>query len=232
MSTQQKPITTLYMLMSLDGKISTGSSDELDFDKDLPKIDGVKDGLHQYYDIEKTTDVVSFNTGRVMAKIGVNERTDKPSKMPVTFVIVDKKPHLTENGVKYLIDWTQKLILVTTNDSHPALSIQNDTLQVVQYDKEVDFNDLFNRLSNEFEVEQMTIQSGGEMNANLIREGLVDYISVVVAPIIVGGRDTSTLVDGESLTKLSELNKLRPLELVSYKQLDESYLHLQYKVLN
>ena len=37
-----RPITTLFMLESLDGKISTGNSDNLDVDKDFPKIDGVK----------------------------------------------------------------------------------------------------------------------------------------------------------------------------------------------
>ncbi|WP_020072972.1 hypothetical protein [Faecalispora sporosphaeroides] len=41
-----KPITTLFMLMSVDGKISTGTSDELDVDKDFPKITGVAEGLH------------------------------------------------------------------------------------------------------------------------------------------------------------------------------------------
>lgn len=35
-----RPITTLFMLMSVDGKISTGSTDELDVDRDFPKIDG------------------------------------------------------------------------------------------------------------------------------------------------------------------------------------------------
>lgn len=35
-----RPITTLFMLMSVDGKISTGSMDELDVDRDFPKIDG------------------------------------------------------------------------------------------------------------------------------------------------------------------------------------------------
>lgn len=30
-----RPITTLFMLMSVDGKISTGSSDELDVDRDF-----------------------------------------------------------------------------------------------------------------------------------------------------------------------------------------------------
>ena len=68
-----RPITTLFMLMSVDGKISTGSSDELDVDKDFPKIVGVMEGLHQYYEIERSTDLWSFNTGRVQVKMGVNE---------------------------------------------------------------------------------------------------------------------------------------------------------------
>lgn len=43
-----RPITTLFMLMSVDGKISTGATDDLDVDKDFPKIAGVSEGLHQY----------------------------------------------------------------------------------------------------------------------------------------------------------------------------------------
>ncbi len=52
-----RPITTLYMLMSVDGKISTGAVDSLDMDSDLPTLDGVREGLHQYYEIEQTTDL-------------------------------------------------------------------------------------------------------------------------------------------------------------------------------
>lgn len=37
-----RPIVTMFMLMSLDGKISTGVANALDFDSDLPKIPGVK----------------------------------------------------------------------------------------------------------------------------------------------------------------------------------------------
>ena len=35
-----RAIKTLFMLMSVDGKISTGASDNLDVDKDFPKIKG------------------------------------------------------------------------------------------------------------------------------------------------------------------------------------------------
>ena len=64
----ERPVTTLFMLMSVDGKISTGSTDNMDVDKDFPKIDGLKEGLHQYYELEQETDLWSFNTGRVQEK--------------------------------------------------------------------------------------------------------------------------------------------------------------------
>lgn len=75
----ERPVTTLFMLMSVDGKISTGATDELDVDKDFPKISGTKEGLHQYYKIEQTTDLWSLNSGRVQAKMGVNEKPFQPS---------------------------------------------------------------------------------------------------------------------------------------------------------
>ena len=70
-----RPITTLFMLMSLDGKISPGASDDLDVDKDFPKIDGLKEGLPQYYEIEQTTDLWSFNTGRVQFIFAENPKS-------------------------------------------------------------------------------------------------------------------------------------------------------------
>ena len=36
---------TLFILESLDGKISTGSVDSLDVDQDFKRIHGVKEGL-------------------------------------------------------------------------------------------------------------------------------------------------------------------------------------------
>jgi 2,5-diamino-6-(ribosylamino)-4(3H)-pyrimidinone 5'-phosphate reductase len=52
----KRPETTLFMLTSVDGKISTGDRDIMDVDKDFPTITGLKEGLQQYYDLEKQTD--------------------------------------------------------------------------------------------------------------------------------------------------------------------------------
>lgn len=221
---------TLFMLMSLDGKISTGQSDGLDFDQDFPKINGIKEGLHQYYDIEKTTDWFSFNTGRVMEKVGWNERKDDIEKVTCQFVIVDNKPHLTTQGVENLIRKTEKLYIVTTNPYHPADDLPEAT--VLRYNKVVDFHDLFQKLKADYGAERVTIQSGGEMNALLLRERLVDAVSIVIAPALVGGRGTPTLIDGDTLTSVDELNNIRPLKLKKLAYLENSYVHVEYGVVN
>lgn len=225
-----RPITTLFMLESLDGKISTGSNDNLDVDKDFSCIDGVKEGLHQYYELEENTDLFSLNTGRVMAKIGVNNRKDYREKMEVSFIIIDNKPHLNNDGIDYLCRWVKKLILVTTNKEHCAFNLNYDNLEILYYDT-LDLKKMMEDLYSKYGVDRLTIQSGGSMNGLFIRNDLIDYVDIVIAPILIGGKDVPTLVDGESIKNENELNLLRPLELLECNKLNNSYLHLKYRVI-
>ena len=230
----QRPYTTLFLLVSVDGKISTGDSDIMDVDKDYPKIDGVKNGLKQYYDLEMGTDLFSFNTGRVFAKVGMNEKTDEPKKLPVSFVVADNEPHLTSMGVSHLAKKAKNLIIATTNKTHPAVALKKnfDNIHIFEYQEKIDFTNLFSKLKKQFGAERLTIQSGGTLNTTLVREGLVDRVLLVVAPALIGGKNTSTLMDGESLHTPDELNKIKALEFVQAKPLENSYLLLEYRVKN
>jgi 2,5-diamino-6-(ribosylamino)-4(3H)-pyrimidinone 5'-phosphate reductase len=114
---KQRTFNTLFMISSLDGKISTGSIDSRDIDKDYKKIKGVGEGLCQYYDLEKRTDIVSFNTGRVMKKIGVNTTNSLINVPTCNFVIVDST-HLTKRGDEAGL---RKLGLNATTDAEHSL---------------------------------------------------------------------------------------------------------------
>ena len=225
----ERPITTLYMLMSVDGKISTGANDELDVDKDFPAIDGLKEGLHQYYEIEQTTDLWSFNTGRVQEKMGVNEK-EPPSKSPVSFVIMDNH-HLTEAGVRYFCAWAKEFVLITNNKHHPAFDVAEDNLHIIFQEKQ-DIRSALVQLKSEYGCERLTVQSGGTVNGLFLREKLFDYVDLVVAPVLIGGKDTSTLIDGCSIMSHEELSGLGVLKLEDCKVLEDSYLRLRYKVIS
>lgn len=223
-----RPVTTLFMLMSVDGKISTGATDDLDVDKDFPKIAGLTEGLHQYYEIEQTTDLWSFNSGRVQAKMGVNTK-EMPNKTPVSFVILDNS-HLNENGIRYFCALSKNFVLVTSNDKHPAFSMEESNLHIV-YQKELSLKDALITLKSEYGCERITIQTGGTLNGLFLREKLFDYVDIVVAPVLIGGKDTSTLIDGKSLVSQSELSQLGVLKLQECVMLENSYLRLRYEVI-
>ena len=224
-----RPITTLFMLMSVDGKISPGASDDLDVDKDFPNITGLKEGLPQYYEIEQTTDLWSFNTGRVQDKMGVNEKP-MPVKTPVSFVLLDNS-HLTEHGVKYFCARSKEFVLITTNRKHPAFDVNEENLHVI-YQDILSLEDALIELRNKYGCETITIQSGGTVNGIFLREKLFDFVDIVVAPVLIGGKETSTLIDGSSIVKEDELDKLGVLSFIGCDVLKNSYIRLRYKVVS
>ena len=226
---KDKPITTLFMLMSVDGKISPGASDSLDVDKDFPNITGLEEGLPQYYEIEQTTDLWSFNTGRVQEKMGANEKPF-PKKTPVSFVLLDNS-HLTEHGVRYFCARSKEFVLITSNKNHPAYNVKEANLHII-YQEELSLEAALITLKEKYGCERITIQSGGTINGMFLREKLFDYVDIVVAPVLIGGKNTSTLIDGSSITNEDELGNLGVLQLENCKTLDNSYIRLRYKVIS
>lgn len=223
-----RPITTLFMLMSVDGKISPGATDEVDYDKDFPNIEGLKEGLHQYYGIEQTTDLWSFNTGRVQQKMGVNE-LPLPEKTIVSFAVLDNS-HLTEHGVKWFCAKSKNFVVITSNKNHPAFNVSEDNLHII-YQEEQNLGAALVELKEKYGCERLTVQSGGTLNGLFLREKLFDYVDIVVAPVLVGGKDTSTLIDGKSITGTDELNKLGVLKLEKVEALEDSYIRIKYKIM-
>ena len=223
-----RPITTLFMLVSVDGKISTGATDVLDVDQDYACMDGVKEGLHQYYEIEQTTDLWSLNTGRVQAKLGVNEK-EMPPKTPVSFVLIDNF-HLNEHGVRFFCELSKQFVLITTNPDHPAFRVNAENLGII-LQEELCLEKALVKLKEEYGCDRITIQSGGTVNGLFLREKLFDYVDIVVAPVLVGGKTTSTLIDGESITTREELDKLGVLKLIDCEKLEDSYVRLRYEVI-
>ena len=87
------------------------------------------------------------------------------------------------------------------------------------------------QLKERLGCERLTIQSGGTVNGLFLREKLLDFVDIVVAPVLIGGRDTPTLIDGQSLRSANELSRLGVLRLIDAIPLQNSYLRLRYQVI-
>ena len=76
-------------------------------------------------------------------------------------------------------------------------------------DKELDFKAALRWLRRRWNVRSLLCEGGGEVNAALFRQGLVDELYQTVCPLIFGGRDAPTLADGRGVDSLSEATGLK-----------------------
>jgi 2,5-diamino-6-(ribosylamino)-4(3H)-pyrimidinone 5'-phosphate reductase len=67
--------------------------------------------------------------------------------------------------------------------------------------------DLFGQLKCKYNIDRVTIQTGGTLNSIFLRKKLIDRIAIVVASALVGGKETPTLIDGGILETFEELKK-------------------------
>lgn len=213
-----RPITRLFMLSSIDGKISTGSRASFDFDRDIPELLNTS-GIQQYYDLEKETDSWTLCSGKTLEKISSEIIRWNKEPLPVTLVVC------VNNGLCYdtylaLCNKYARVILATSN-----LDIDCTDAEILYYE----YHNLVQLLQQlrGMGCTHLTIQSGGTLNAAFLRAGLIDTIEYVVAPIAVGGRDTPSMFDGDTVRTLKQI---APLHLDEVRALKESYVYLRYRV--
>ncbi len=57
-------------------------------------------------------------------------------------------------------------------------------------------------------IDRLLVEGGGELNWGLVRDDLVDELHVTIAPVLLGGRDAPTLLEGLGLP-MKQRRKLR-----------------------
>lgn len=229
------PEVTLFMLMSLDGKISTGHGDRYDVDKDLLVIQGAREGLHQYYKKEQETDLWSLVTGKTLAKIGVNDGTLKMERIPNFHRVVLGVRELTATAVKSIVDSSEyaHFIVRDTIDVIKVGNIlqgypdTNYTVKIVRHN----YTDpkTYLRYLKSIGCDKLTLQAGATVNGAFAASHCIDTVHVIVAPVIIGGSTTPTLIDG--MPRVDGLEHINVLKLISATPLQNSYLELVYDVI-
>jgi len=74
-------------------------------------------------------------------------------------------------------------------------------------------------------VDRLMVEGGGTLNFELMRLGLVDELTVYVAPMIFGGASAPTMAAGLGL----ERNEAIPAKLITVEQWDDGGVYLKYQ---
>ena len=61
------------------------------------------------------------------------------------------------------------------------------------------------------EISSILIEGGAELSASALKENIVDKVMLFVAPIIIGGKLSPSVVGGEGTTRLKDAWKIKNL---------------------
>ena len=221
-----RPYVILNAAMTLDGKIATqtGSSN----------ISGPED-LERVHEIRKDCDGIMVGIGTVLAddpRLTVHKIDAKPEDNPVR-IVVDSKgrtpidARITNSDAKTIIAMANEY----KDDFKASYKYETFKKRGVKFffsgDRRVDLTALMSYLHDEG-IETLMLEGGSTLNFSMIKSGLIDKISICVAPMVVGGANAKTFFDGDGFDTMDEAVRL---ELTDSFALGKDLI-LTYNVLN
>ncbi len=96
------------------------------------------------------------------------------------------------------------------------------TIDLTDRTKKIDY-----RISAHFDAKTCLVDSGGTLNGALLREGLVDEVSVLIHPYLVGGTTPGSMFRATDLKKDDDVIRL---SLIAVEKAKDNIVWLRYKV--
>ena len=220
-----RPYVILNAAMTLDGKIATATGSS--------NISGKKD-LERVHEIRKECDGIMVGIGTVLAddpRLTVHKIDAKPEDNPIR-VVVDSKCRTPMDA--RITNSDAKTIIAVANEYKDELK-QSEKYETFKNrgvkfffsgGERVDLVALMSYLHEEG-IDKLMLEGGSTLNFSMIEAGLIDEISICVAPMIVGGANAKTFFDGDGVDTMDEAIRL---ELIDSYSLDKDFI-LKYKVL-
>lgn len=99
---------------------------------------------------------------------------------------------------------------------------------IVGGDDHVDLRHALEQLHDRYDVQVVHVDSGGTLNGVMLRAGLVDEVSLLVHPCLVGGMTPKTLLSAPDLASPEGVIRLK---LVHLEQLADQLVWIRYEVI-
>jgi 2,5-diamino-6-(ribosylamino)-4(3H)-pyrimidinone 5'-phosphate reductase len=223
-----RPHVTVHAMLSVDGRLDHFAGD-----------------IGLYYELVSAIphDAVLTGSGTMLAA-GAREGVELAGEDPLPtdgavtastapdaplLVIVDSRGRLSRFdwllGVPF---WRGVLVAsaASTPDSHLALLDRHGIPHLATASDRVDLAGLLDVLAADHDIRHVRVDSGGKLNGALLRAGLVDEISLVLAPYAVGGRTAAGLFVADDLVG----DDVVRLEAIALELLRDGAVWLRYRV--
>ena len=202
----------LNAAMSIDGKISTRRNDSsfssrkdwIRVHKLRSSVDGIVVGISTVLEDNPMLSVRYYSKG---TKDPVRIIVDSNARIPLNSRIIRSSKNI------------QTIVATTPNASTMKIKeLKKAGVQIlVSGKRKVNIKKLFQQLEN-LGLKRILVEGGGEINWSVLKIGLANELIVTISPVVVGGRDAKTLVEGEGIANITNGIKMRLSKtLINYK---------------
>jgi 2,5-diamino-6-(ribosylamino)-4(3H)-pyrimidinone 5'-phosphate reductase len=198
----------LNAAMSIDGKISTRRNDS--------SFSSRKDWI-RVHKLRSSVDGIVVGISTVLKDNPMlNVRYYSKGKNPVR-IIIDSRARIPLNS--RIIRSSKKIqTIVGTTRNAPIRKIKSLKKVGVQVlitgKRKVNIKSLFQQLES-LGLKRILVEGGGEINWSVLKIGLVNELIVSISPVVVGGRNAKTLVEGEGISNIADGIKLKLIRILT-----------------
>ena len=202
-----KPYILVKAAVSLDGKIATECGDS--------KWISNNKSRNFVHKLRTKFDAILVGTNTVLKDNPILSSRNY-GKNPVR-VILDRK--LKTPSHYNVVDGTiPTIILYDENIKKIPKYFKKDCIKLVKINFEQakkDFNVIIEKL-NKMSLKRIMIEGGGTINASALKTGKVDEILLFIAPIIIGGENAKSFVEGNGVKFIKDSLKFKKIDIKKF----------------
>lgn len=206
--------------MTVDGKIATRQGDS---------AISSKDDLIRVHKLRDSVDGIIVGISTVLAdnpRLTIRLGRKQPKEKHLTRIIIDSMGRIPLDSQILRTASKIKTIVAVTKLAHMNVRRKikkTGAIVIVAGTNTVDLKRVLWTIQK-MGIKKILVEGGGEINWSLFSLGIVNELIVTIAPKIVGGRQATTLVEGEGYSRISQGLKLQ-LKKVRMQNSGELVLH-------
>ena len=197
------------------------------------RIDWLKPDNFLYYRIIQGWQVdamISGSNTMQVAEMAMDEEIEKLEDQYL--VVVDSRGKIDNwDVIKRQAYWNDTPI-VLCSERTPQVYLdrlaENGINALIHGEDRVDLRAALGELQARYDINSVRVDSGGGLAGALLRQGLVDEVSVIISPQLTGGISPKSIFVAPDL---SSMEGVIDLQLIRHEVLDENYVHLYYRVI-
>lgn len=204
---KRRPFIHLKLAMSLDGRISLNSSVSTALSGDAARI-RVHELRHEHDAI-----LVGANTA-VVDNPSLTDRSGRPRRRPLVRVILDNRLRLSaDSTLARTTNEAPTIVFTNCIDPETVSRLTDRGVEVVPIEGGArNLPALLDELCKR-EIQSVLVEGGTTVAGAFVDARLVDKVSFICAPMIIGGSKAPQAIGGTGASQLSEALRLKDVEV-------------------